>query len=303
MSTTLRLMTLRLLKKLGVKRFRAQSGVKQPFVCHIGDSLGENPFYNPASCVEEIVLMAAWCHQFENPVVFDIGGHVGFIATQLAQLIKYKEPKIYSFEPSLLTFQKLVETIRLLNLGANIFPICCALSDKCGLVRLSYSEWDSMLAQVVVGELNRRAGDKVVWANALTLDSAAAGIEELPHLVKVDVEGHEINVFRGGSNLLNEQERPAFQFELNPVTLREAGIGGHELAKQLDRYNFYFVNEVEGQQDVSLKFGQSVQNLDDIQWVVNIFAVPDNEASQKRWQLTLSKAEEIFHFLHTKPAN
>lgn len=112
MSTGLRLLTVKVLRTLGVKHFRAQSGTGQPFICHLGDSNGENPYYNFASSRAEIVLMACWCRQFEEPIVFDVGGNVGFIATQLAQLLRERRPRIFSFEPVPFTFERLLSSVR-----------------------------------------------------------------------------------------------------------------------------------------------------------------------------------------------
>ena len=55
-----------------MKHFRAQSALNQPYICHIGDSNGENPYYNLESSCMEVVLMAAWCRQFANPVILDV---------------------------------------------------------------------------------------------------------------------------------------------------------------------------------------------------------------------------------------
>src|SRR5437764_4470977 len=109
MSTTFRLYTLRLLRGLRVKHFRAKSSLNLPYICHVGDSLGESPYYNPDSHRSEIVLMSAWCEQSSEPVILDVGGHVGFVATQLALLLHGKCPKIYSFEPVPYTFCRLID--------------------------------------------------------------------------------------------------------------------------------------------------------------------------------------------------
>src|SRR5437879_1510308 len=99
MSTTLRQLSLLLLKSFGLTQFRSTSGLNLPFIVHLRDSFGEMPYYNLHTHRAEIVVMAAWCRQMENPLIFDVGGHVGFIATQLAQLLNDKKPQIYSFEP------------------------------------------------------------------------------------------------------------------------------------------------------------------------------------------------------------
>jgi FkbM family methyltransferase len=289
----MRLMTLRLLQKFGIRHFRARSSVNQPFICHVGDSLGQNPFYNSTTFRDELVLMAAWCQQFAHPIIFDVGGHVGFVSTQLVQLLRHTQPQVFSFEPVPYTFSKLLTTIQLLDLESYIYPICSALSDKPGLVQLSYSTWDTMLAQIVNETPNGRVGNKVTWANATTLDLAVANVGRQPHLIKVDVEGHEVKVFKGATNLLSLEEPPALHFELNPTTLREAGHEPSELAQQLARYDFFYVSESDGLRDVPLRFGQPIEDLTTVQWVINIFAVPKTNTAQQHWQRTLPEAKKL----------
>lgn len=297
MSTTLRLLTLRVLKKLGVKKFCTQSSIRYPFVCHIGDFLSENPFYNRDTSVNELILMAEWCKQFENPVVIDVGGHTGFISTQLAQLLFSKNPSIYSFEPVPKTFFKLQESIRMLGLDIYVYPFCCALSDKAGLVQLTYSDWNSMLAQVVFGKSNPRISNELVWANALTLDSVICGIGKQPRLIKIDVEGHELSVLKGGKEVLSKDDRPALQFEFNPTTLRETKVNIDELNKCLSGYEFFFVEDVDNVQNLPFKLGDPIKDLNTINSVINIFAVPKHEEMKQKWSCAVANTKKNYRFI------
>ena len=53
-------------------------------------------------------ICAAWLRTEEKPIVFDVGANVGFVATQLAQMLNGRSPTIYAFEPVPATFAKLV---------------------------------------------------------------------------------------------------------------------------------------------------------------------------------------------------
>jgi FkbM family methyltransferase len=286
MSTIVRQCTLRLLKSIGVKKFLSTSGLGLPFIVHLGDSFGEMPYYNRETHRAEIILMAAWCQQAENPLILDIGGHVGFVATQVAQLLEDKHPLIYSFEPVPHTFVRLLETVRLLNLQHSTFPICCALSNKAGVVQISYSEWNSMFAQIFAQEPNPRAGDKVASSNALTLDQVVNSIGTTPDLIKVDVEGHETQVFEGGLGVFSQQEPPAICFELNPLTLSEAGLNAAALQKTICKYDLYYINDFEQRR---IELGSPIADLTKINWVCNIFGVPSNDYSTRRWIAALQE--------------
>lgn len=304
MSTTFRILTLRSLQRLGIKHFRAHGGLNQPFVCHVGDFRGENHYYNYEVCRAEIVLMYAWCQQFDRPVIFDVGGNVGFIATQLAQLLQDKDPSIFSFEPVPHTFQKLLQSVSLLHLEKKVYPVCCALSDKPGLLRMVYSEWSSMLAQMLTQEssssieksLNAKEPvHKVAWINALTLDQVTIGLGKVPHLIKVDVEGHEVNVFRGAKDVFSSKEPPAVCFELNPPVLDEAGFEVSDLTKELAGYQFFYIDDEVGHHQ--REFGDPIDDLTEIDWACNIFAVPATESAAIRWNIAIAQAEHMLSSL------
>ncbi|MBD0370037.1 MAG: FkbM family methyltransferase [Pyrinomonadaceae bacterium] len=290
MSTTLRLWQLRFLEGIGVKSFRARSGLNQPFICHLGDFLGEHPFYNADCSRDEITIISAWCSQFDEPIILDVGGNVGFITTQVAQLLRDKNPRVFSFEPVPPTFRRLVESVRRLGLEDYVYPICSALSDAPKLARIWYAERASLFAQISDDRPTERVGNKSAWCSALTLDDVHAAISHMPTLIKVDVEGHEVKVFAGAKRLLSCAERPAILFELNPMTLNETGGRIGELNEMLGGYRFFYVNDFEGQR---MRFGEPVAELESIQWVSNIFAVPQRPEAERLWSQAVGDAERI----------
>ena len=192
MSTTLKLEYLRLLNRIGKKSLIATSVFKYPYRISLGDAFSENPFYNPYSNVGEILGTAAWVLNKQNPVIFDIGAHCGFIASQLAQMLKKNNPLIYSFEPVAPTFTELVHTINKLSLQDYISPIAVALSSGSGFVRLNYSKKNSMLAQIIPEGMqsNERAGSEIYIAASQTLDEFVK-ISNLPDVIKMDVRCHK----------------------------------------------------------------------------------------------------------------
>jgi FkbM family methyltransferase len=296
MSTTLRRLTLKVLRTLGVKQFRALSGSGQPFICHLGDSNGENPYYNFGSSRTEIILMACWCRQFDEPLIFDVGGNVGFIATQLAQLLRERRPRIFSFEPVPFTFERLLSSVRLLELEEFVHPICSALSSEPSLARITYSEWHTMFAQMTEGEPNNRVGDKIAWCSVLTVDEVEAAVGGPPALIKVDVEGPEVKVLQGAANVLSGEHAPGICLESNPVTLSECNSSVRELSEQLTAYELFYVNDFEGQR---MGFGQSIDDLNSIDWVCNIFAVPRTALGKKRWSGAVAEATKMLDGLRS----
>jgi FkbM family methyltransferase len=280
MSTTLRLTWLRLLAALGVKKFVGTSCVGHRYVCHLGDFLGENPFYNSDAFRIELMLCAAWLGGRKSPVVYDVGANLGFFCTQLAQMLKRESTKIYAFEPAPETFCKLSQSVSKLALKEHIETVAAAVGEHAEAVQLSYSCKKSLFAQITPNGLNARVGDKLVYAAAFTLDEFSALSDSFPCLVKIDVEGSEVAVLRGAQNILTQPLRPAILFEFNPLTLLETGSSVGSFTRYLTGYAIYYVDDFEGQK---IPFGSCVERIAGIDWVCNLFAVPDDEQSRERW--------------------
>jgi len=273
------------LRAAGVKHFRARSGLGLPFICHVGDFAGEVPFFGPTHSIKEIILMSSWCRAFEQPVIVDVGANNGFIATQLAQLLRERQPRIYAFEPVPSTFAQLRLSIDRLGLAEFIVPVCCALSDTNGIAKIFYNPRESLFAQVRADSSNARAGGCLTLSPTMTLDQAVGSFAVAPSLIKIDVEGFEAHVLRGAANLLTKPEPPAICFEWNPLTTSEVNSSVAEIARILENYRFHYIDDFEGQRK---PFGEEVTNLDELTWACNLFAVPENAVAN--WELALAYA-------------
>src|SRR4029078_2649304 len=225
----------------GFPNFQATSGLGYPFICHIGDLAGEAPFYNLDADRSELTLMTAWCAGQTRPVIFDVGANVGFIATQLAQMLRDQEAVVVAFEPVSSTFAKLKHSVQALGLESCVWPVCCAISDRPGFASIAFNDSQSLFAQMRPDTLNGRVGQKTTWVATQTLNTAVSALALTPTLLKVDVEGFEAHVLRGAEQLLSGPNAPAIMFELNPLTLREVASSVSAVADALPRYRFFYV--------------------------------------------------------------
>jgi FkbM family methyltransferase len=282
-----RLAYLKALTAVGVTSFVARSGLGHDFVCHVGD-LAAFPFYHPGAYRAELALAAAWLRRDERPVVFDVGANGGFFSTQLAQMLGARG-RIHAFEPVPATFAKLAQSVRRLGLAGRVEPVAAAVLDAPGAVQMSWSDRNSLHAQVTPHGLNARAGDRLARAGGLTLDAFCASSGVRPDLVKIDVEGSEPAVLRGAARLLAGSDRPAVMFEFNPVTLAECGADADTVAAQLESYTLHYVDDLSGRM---LPFGAPVDNLRRIDWICNLFAVPRVEAAARRWAAVSQEVRE-----------
>jgi FkbM family methyltransferase len=279
MSTYVRQVLLKGLQVLGVKSFTALSGLGYPFLCHVGDFAGEVAFYNRTHSQTEIECMAKWCRRFPDPLVFDIGANVGFVATQLAQATKTADCRIFAFEAVHQTFEKLTESIRVLGLQSQIVPVCCAVSEQGdGVCSIAFNPRESLFAQVRQDALNLRAGTSLAWCSIVTLDAVAHSIGRKPTLLKIDVEGHEAHVLRGARGLLRAADAPVICFELNPTTLGEVGSSAEAVAAELGAYECYYLDDFEGQK---LPLGHEIADMSSLTWPCNVLAAPRSVSRQE----------------------
>jgi FkbM family methyltransferase len=272
MSTSLRQALLKSLRALGVRSFKAKSGLGYTFLCHVGDFSGEVPFYNREHSRSEIKLMAEWCRRHPDSLVFDVGANVGFVATQLAQAGKSANCRILAFEPVYDTFAKLTESVQRLHLQNQISLLCCAVSDRAGGVcSVAFDKRSSLFAQVRQNTVNAMPGSTLMWCSEVTLDSVVQSIGCRPTLLKIDVEGYEAHVLRGARTLLQGPCAPVICFELNPMTLREVGSAVESVATELRGYRFFYLDDFEGQK---IPAGKEVPDLGSLTWCCNLFAAP-----------------------------
>lgn len=288
LSGTARLVWLKALGALGVKNFIATSGLGYDFVCHTGD-LANFPFYDRRAYRAELELCFGWLQAEDTPVVYDVGANDGFISTHLAQMLADQRPNIYAFEPTPTTLAKLVQSVERLGLTDSVHPVAAAVIDNPTPVRISYSERNSLLAQIRPLGLNPRVGEKIVDAEGVTLDGFSASIGTLPKLIKIDAEGSEVAAFRGAQSLLSRPDRPAILLECNPGMLAECGESVATLINILRGYALYYVNDYCGQK---VPLGDPIENPEEINWVCNLFAVPLTESAARRWASALEHCQQ-----------
>lgn len=131
-------------------------------------------------------------HVKEGMVIFDVGAHVGYYSLLASQLVGEKG-YIVAFEPlprNLYYFKKHID----INSIRNIRIIDAAILDACGEAYFIEGEDSS------TGHINPDGPLKV---KTITLDSiVSSGDISTPNLIKIDVEGAEVQVLHGAYHTL-----------------------------------------------------------------------------------------------------
>lgn len=181
-------------------------------------------------CVSE----ALWRLVTQDSTVLDIGANIGYFSALCSYKVGSKG-KIYAFEPNPQILPTLKVNTRSLE-NVRIMP--WALSNKDGMQSLygpqSYSENKGLAS------LLGQAGEEIAHVDLKRLDD----LKLSPKLIKMDVEGHELQVLEGGVKTLATVENIIFE-EHN---LQKSGVKDFLMNKGFQIYylqkNFKFLSVV-----------------------------------------------------------
>jgi FkbM family methyltransferase len=177
---------------------------------------------------EEWVLrevVAPACRAAQTPVVFDVGANVG----DYSRLVRRHLPAalVYAFEPAAAVFKELERNLSAAAAPERFRPFNVGLSDEEKTVEL-YSYTVEGDEQSLISSIDRRLPTQVVSVevsgseriNVRTLDAfcEAEGVTRIDFL-KLDVEGHEMSVFRGARGMLEAGAVSMIQFEFGPANI------------------------------------------------------------------------------------
>jgi FkbM family methyltransferase len=143
-------------------------------------------------------------------VVFDVGANQGGWAAVAHEI--NPQARIHCFEPSAKTFRMLEQNVSLPNVVLNHFGL--GDREETGTLWV-YS--DGALSNALyhrVGTIGEQQGTESVRIRTLDNYCSDEGIEAIDFL-KVDVEGHELAVFRGAERMFREGRIGIVQFEYN----------------------------------------------------------------------------------------
>ncbi len=140
----------------------------------------------------------------EGAVTVDVGANCGLYTRKLSRLSR----KVHAFEPS----PKMAELLRRTS-ASNVSVHELALSDQIGDAELFIPQ-DNDEPVYGLASLERRhvADDQAVVATKVPTARLDAIVHEEVAFVKIDVEGHELNVLNGAVELL-EHSQPVFLVE------------------------------------------------------------------------------------------
>lgn len=173
--------------------------------------------------------------QTHYPVIFDVGANRGQYLESLIRAFGNKAD-IYSFEPSSACFKEL-ERYR----AKGVFPQQLALSDQPVELTLHFDAEGSVFASVhdqdetvIQKNLSRHETIKATTIDDFCRENKISQIDFL----KIDVEGHELNVLKGAARMIPKIR--FIQFEFGPSSMA-ANTYLRDFFKALPDFDIYRV--------------------------------------------------------------
>lgn len=152
----------------------------------------------------------------EGMTVVDIGANIGYYVL-IEALIVAKKGRVYAIEPSPGNFELLNKNIKVNNYTDIVQPYNIAISDRCGKARLYLSEESNLPTMLNPEEYPSKAhADTYIEVQTTTLDDFLKDKEPVD-LIRMDVEGYEVEIFDGMLNTLQGGNAPRkILFEAHP---------------------------------------------------------------------------------------
>jgi FkbM family methyltransferase len=170
-----------------------------------------------------------------DDICFDIGGNTGLYTMLMAN--RARNGEVHSFEPVPLNRHLLAAGVHL-NGFTNVVVNECAVGDQNGEMGFSEASDGAYSSLVPVGRKQERTTLKV---SVRTLDSYVSE-ENVPHVdvMKVDVEGAEPLVLKGGSALFaSKATQPrVVMLELLDINLSTYGVTVQDIVAQMEAYGY-----------------------------------------------------------------
>jgi FkbM family methyltransferase len=151
----------------------------------------------------------------EGGVFYDVGANLGFFSV-LAGRLAGARGAVYAFEPVPGNAARIQKNASLNGLS-NVRVVGAAVSDVSGEAELFLAEYGGGSGLASAGKPPDMIGSMRVGTITLDEHARQPGVR-MPHLVKIDVEGAELDVLKGMTSLLRTQ-RPAVIMEFDDPVL------------------------------------------------------------------------------------
>lgn len=177
-----------------------------------------------------------------NINILDIGAQVGLYSLYAKKL---KNVNFYAFEPFPLSYKILNDNLKLNNIE-NVKTFNIALSDKKG--KTNFQCCSTHYGLHTIGNKPVRFDSN----NSYSIEIETNTIDELfastpIHYIKIDTEGWEYFILRGGKNTILKY-KPIIQIEYNIINMQQCNVTEEMINEILNELNYYIVKNNDGEE-------------------------------------------------------
>jgi len=172
--------------------------------------------------------------------VLDIGAFVGWYALLAARQVG-PSGKVYGFEADPRNYCLLVENLRRNKLDGWVVPVPKAVAGGSGTRAFFLHGGDQSRSSLIATDARAQ---RLVVETVVLDEFFGAGLN--PDIIKMDIEGGEMDALNGMDRLLAPRDRDVKMFvECNPQSLRLAGASGQQLVTRLRElgFNLFIIDE------------------------------------------------------------
>jgi FkbM family methyltransferase len=171
-------------------------------------------------------------------IFVDAGANIGLFSLIAANRVG-ASGKVYAFEPSGKTFQRLLENTRINDLS-NVQCFQLALSSESGeslfyMSRDGFDAWNSFAHPIEGGFFSKEIVQCETWDRF----AHSHGLVGRVAMIKIDVEGWESRVLEGARKSLSREDAPVLLVEFSDKAAESAGFSCKELYQKLNSFGYY----------------------------------------------------------------
>lgn len=161
--------------------------------------------------------------------LIDIGASIGIFSLVFSNR---QNAMAWAIEPCESAYKKLLNYQKL-NPKCQFQPLQLAIGNTNGILKMQYNQTNMLVAS----SQNEKCFDNNYEVNVITLDELIEKYQIIPDVIKVDVEGFELNVLQGATKVL-QNYNPIIFLEVHPMYLTKFGSNLQMLLEILQNYNY-----------------------------------------------------------------
>jgi len=173
----------------------------------------------------------------KGDIFVDVGANIGLFTVAASKLVG-KRGYVYAFEPCSQTYLRLKQNIHL-NHCTNINSFCYALSHENAFLSLimsidGFDAWNSFGKPIAGQSFQTETVQAIRWDDFAKENKLVGNVT----MMKIDVEGWESCVLKGGEAVFSRPDAPLLQVEFTEENCKNAGFSCQELYQSIKNFGY-----------------------------------------------------------------